>query len=449
MIDTLEKAPGRPPAAAEPWAAALASFASVPIEANPPWLQAIRAQARKSLDALGFPTTRHEEWRFTNIAPLLQLPLHPATSNGRQLTAGDLAPFRQETNGPCLVFVDGWFREDLSSAPQQKGGIQLRSLRAALADNASELQAHWLRQAPFAESFFTALNTAFFHDGAFVSVPARMTVEQPVQLLYVASASQQGAAAQNRTLILAGEGGSLKIVESYLSLNRSAHFTNAVTELVLDAEARVEHCRLQNENDRAFHVSTVQAVQARGSHWVSHSIAAGARLARNQVQTLLSGEGAEAILNGLYLGRNEQLIDHHTVVDHAQPHCESHEFYHGILADRSHGVFNGKIFVRPGAQKTNAKQTNRNLLLSGDASIDTKPQLEIFADDVKCTHGATVGQLNDEALFYLRARGIGLEQARRMLIHAFANDVVDRVTIAPAREQLDRLLQDRFAGAAI
>jgi Fe-S cluster assembly protein SufD len=447
MMDTLEKAPSRAPAAVEPLAAVLAAV--VPVEANPPWLKSIRAQARESLDALGFPTTRHEEWRFTNIAPLLQLPLHPAASNGRRLTAGDLAPFRLETDGPCLVFVDGWFRADLSSAPKRKEGPRLASLRAALADNAPELEAHLARHAGYAESFFTALNTAFFHDGAFVSVPAGMTVAQPVQLLYVASGSEQGAVAQNRALILAGEGSSLKIVESYVSLNGSPHFTNAVTELVLDAAARVEHCRLQNENARAFHVSSVQAVQARGSHWVSHSIAAGARLARNQVQTLLSGEGAEAILNGLYLGRDEQLIDHHTVVDHAQPHCESHEFYHGILAGRSHGVFNGKIFVRPGAQKTNAKQTNRNLLLSEDASIDTKPQLEIFADDVKCTHGATVGQLNDEALFYLRARGIGIEQARRMLIRAFANDVVERVTIAPAREQLDRLLQDRFADAAI
>ncbi|MGO8699832.1 MAG: Fe-S cluster assembly protein SufD [Limisphaerales bacterium] len=448
-MDTLEKAPGRAPAAVEPLAAVLASLGSVPVKANPPWLKPIRAQARQSLETLGFPTTRHEEWRFTNISPLLQLPLHPAAANGRQLAAGDLAPFRLEADGPCLVFVDGWYREDLSRAPKQKGGLQLASLRAGLAGNASELEAHLGRHAGYTESFFTALNTAFFQDGAFVSVPAGLTVEQPVQLLYVSAASPPGAAVQARTLVLAGKASSLKIVESYVSVSASPHFTNAVTELVLEADARVEHCRLQNENDRAFHVSTVQAVQARGSHWISHSIAAGARLARNQVQTLLSGEGAEAILNGLYLGRHEQLIDHHTVVDHAQPHCESHEFYHGILADRSHGVFNGKIFVRQDAQKTNAKQTNRNLLLSADASVDTKPQLEIFADDVKCTHGATVGQLNDEALFYLRSRGIGAEQARRMLIRAFANDVVERVTIAPAREQLDRLLQDRFAGAAI
>ena len=244
-METLEKAPIRASAPVDTLAAALAAFASIPVEENPPWLKPIRAQARKSLDALGFPTTRHEEWRFTNIAPLLQLPLHPAASNGRQLTAADVAPFRMETDGLCLVFVDGWFREDLSSAPQQKGGLLLASLRAALAGSAPGLEAHLTRHAAFTESFFTALNTAFFHDGAFVSVPAGLIVEKPVQLLYLATASQQGAATQNRTLVLAGKGGSLKIVETYASLHESAHFTNAVTELVLDAEARVEHCRLE------------------------------------------------------------------------------------------------------------------------------------------------------------------------------------------------------------
>jgi Fe-S cluster assembly protein SufD len=442
-METLEKVSPRVPAAIDPLAAALAAFDSAPLDANPPWLKSIRADARARLDKLGFPTTRHEEWRFTNMAPLLQLPLHTAAPSGRQITPRDVAPFRLEAEGHCLVFVDGWFREDLSSAPAQVGG-----LRAQLANKRRELETHLARHAGYGENFFTALNTAFFQDGAFISVPPGTTMERPVQLLYLSTAEKPGATAQTRALILAGKGSSLKVVESYASLTGIPHLTNAVTELVLEAEARVEHCRLQNENGRAFHLSTVQAVQASGSRWISHSIALGARLARNQVQTLLNAEGAEAILNGLYLGRDEQLIDHHTVVDHAKPHCDSHEFFHGILADRSHGVFNGKIFVRPNAQKTNAKQTNRNLVLSENASIDTKPQLEIFADDVKCTHGATIGQLNDEALFYFRSRGIGETQARRILIRAFANDVVERVTIAPAREQLDRLLRERFEDAA-
>jgi len=236
----------------------------------------------------------------------------------------------------------------------------------------------------------------------------------------------------------------VKIIESYASLGGAAHLTNAVTELALGQDAQVEHCRLQNENEHGFHIASVQAVQSRGSHWLSHSIAMGARLSRNEIRTRLGGEGAEAILNGLFLGHGEQLMDHHTVVDHAQPHCESHEFYYGILGGHARGVFNGKIFVRPDAQKTNAKQTNRNLLLSEHAVINTKPQLEIFADDVKCTHGATVGQLNEEAMFYLRSRGIGEALARRMLIRAFAQGAVERVTLGRVREYLEGLLTGRF-----
>lgn len=417
--------------------------------ANPPWLEAIREAAQKGAGKLGFPNTRQEEWRFTNMAPLLQLPLHAAAANGRHVTERDIAPYRLGREGHCLVFVDGWLREDLSSLPGRGGGVRMGGLRAEVAGNAGELEKDLARHAACDENFFTALNTAFFQDGAFLSVAPGTVVEEPVQLLYVSASERPGAVAHPRNLILAGKGSGLKVVESYASLTKGPHVTNAVTELVLGAEARVEHCRLQNENGRAIHISTVQAVQERGSHWISHSIATGARIARNQVQTRLEGEGAEAILNGLYLGRDEQLIDHHTVVDHARPHCESHEFFHGILANRSHGVFNGKIFVRQDAQKTNAKQTNRNLVLSENASIDTKPQLEIFADDVKCTHGATIGQLNDEALFYLRSRGIGAAQARRMLIRAFAEDVVERITIAAARERLDQLLAERFDGAAI
>jgi Fe-S cluster assembly protein SufD len=319
-------------------------------------------------------------------------------------------------------------------------------LRAHWESDGRDLENNLARYDHCDENFFAALNTVSFQDGAFVSAPANAVIEQPVQLLYLAASDQPGAAVHARNLIVAHTGSSLKVIESYASLTEAPHLTNAVTELVLGVEARVEHCKLQNENERAFHIAAVQAVQSRGSHWLSHSIATGARVARNQIQTLLNAEGAAAVLNGLYLARGEQLIDHHTVVDHAQPHCESHEFYHGILTDRSHGVFNGKIFVRPAAQKTNAKQTNRNLVLSENAVIDTKPQLEIFADDVKCTHGATVGQLNEEALFYLRSRGLGADVARQMLVRAFANDAVERISLAPVRAYLDQLLTERLEG---
>jgi Fe-S cluster assembly protein SufD len=430
MIDGLEKS--------------LEAFASADPGVNPPWLKSIREAARARVRQTGFPTTRQEEWRFTNVASLLEFPLHAAGQNGRQVSARDVEPFRFGLGGSCLVFVDGWFRADLSSLPPKGTGIQADSLRTRLNGDAAELQKDLARHASYDTNFFTALNTAFFQDGAFISVADGVTLEHPVQLLFVAASDRPGATAQTRNLILAGRCSALKVVETYASLTGAPHVTNTVTELVLGPEARLEHCRLQNQNQKSFHIATVQAVQEKDSHWLSHSIASGARVARNQIQTLLNAPGAEAILNGLYLGRDEQLIDHHTVVDHAKPNCESHEFYHGILADRSHGVFNGKIFVRQDAQKTNAKQTNRNLVLSENAVIDTKPQLEIFADDVKCTHGATVGQLNDEALFYLRSRGIGAAQARRMLIRAFAADVVERISIEPVREQLEQLLTDRF-----
>jgi Fe-S cluster assembly protein SufD len=423
---------------------ATAPFLGGELGPGPAWLQTLRQQARTRLGQIEFPTTEQEEWRFTNMAPLRRWPLHAAVPGERQVCLADVKPFRLAGDSYCLVFVDGRFRPDLSNLPGHGAALRAGSLRNLWDSDASELQQHLARYADEKASFFTALNTASFEDGAVVLVPAKAVVEQPVQLLYLAASERPGAAVHARNLIVAHQGSSVKVVETYASLTDAPHLTNAVTELALGLEARVEHCKLQNENERAYHIAVVQAVQSRNSHWLSHSIATGARLDRNQIQTWLVDEGGEAILNGLYLARGEQLIDHHTVVDHAHPRCNSHEFYYGILADRAHGVFNGKIFVRQDAQKTNAKQTNRNLVLSEHALINTKPQLEIFADDVKCTHGATVGQLNEEELFYLRSRGIGAGLARRMLIRAFANDAVERITLAPVRAHLETLLTGWF-----
>jgi len=423
-----------------------ASFLGGELGPGPEWLQALRQEARTQSVEIGFPSKEHEEWRFTNVAPLRQWPLHAAQPPAHRIVRADIEPFLLARDGYCLVFVDGTFRPELSALPGNNAPLQVGSLRAQWEGDGRELEQYLAREAHCDTNFFAALNTACFQDGAYVSVPANAVVEQPVQLLYLAASERPGAAIHARNLIVAHHGSSVKIIETYASLTEVPHLTNAVTELALGPEARVEHCRLQNENERAFHIATVQAAQSRNSHWLSHSIVTGARLARNQIQTLFTGEGGEAILSGLYLARGEQLIDHHTVVDHAKPHCESHEFYYGILAGRAHGVFNGKIFVRQDAQKTNAKQTNRNLVLSEHALINTKPQLEIFADDVKCTHGATVGQLNEEALFYLQSRGIGVDLARRMLVRAFANDAVERITLAPVREHLEKLLTERFEG---
>ncbi|MGD0812738.1 MAG: Fe-S cluster assembly protein SufD [Verrucomicrobiota bacterium] len=451
MIDTLKERKS-PPAAesagvipagpdGQQAQAVLAAFAQAEFDRFPPWLRTIRNAARSRASQLGFPTTRHEEWKFTNIAPVLQLPLHPAGKTRAKITRKDIERFTFGLDAYRLVFVDGHFCPELCSLPGT-GSLQLGNLLGQLAF--PELEMHLARHAQTDANFFTAFNTAFFQDGAFVSIAADQTAAKLVHLLFIGASEQPGAIALPRNLILAQRGARLKVIESYVSLSDAARVTNAVTELALEEGAEVEHGKVQQESGRAFHIATIQAVQAKDSRWTSHSIATGARLARNQIQTLLNAEGAAAILNGLYLGDAEQLIDHHTVVDHAKAHCESHEFYHGILADRAHGVFNGKIFVRQDAQKTNAKQTNRNLLLSDNATIDTKPQLEIFADDVKCTHGATVGQLSEEAVFYLRSRGIGAEHARRMLIQAFASDVIERIGIGPVRAQLEEMLAERF-----
>ena len=318
------------------------------------------------------------------------------------------------------------------------------SLAAALAADSSLIEKHLARYAQGEGNAFVALNEAFFQDGGYVYVPANTRLEAPIHLLFVSTAKDAGATTHPRNLIIADRASQVTVFESYVSVADGAYFTNAVTELVLEDGAVVEHLKFQDESRSAFHMATLHARLGRSCNLISHSIATGARLSRNNIRTVLAGEGIECVLNGLYLTRGDQLADHHMVVEHAQPHCNSHEYYNGILDGRSKGVFHGRILVQPAAQKTDAKQTNRNLLLSEDATVDTKPQLEIYADDVKCTHGATVGQLNEEAIFYLRARGVGAETARRMLIHAFAGEIIERVRHASAREELDKLVWERL-----
>ncbi len=289
---------------------------------------------------------------------------------------------------------------------------------------------------------FVALNTAFFTDGALIYVPAGQTVERPVHLLFISTNAEAGATSHPRNLVVAERDSRLTLIESHVSTVQGAYFTNAVTEFVIGDDAVVEHCKFQDESPLAYHIAAQQMTLGRNCDFISHSFAAGARLSRNNINTVLAGEHIECVLNGLYLTKDDQLADHHMIVEHASPHCNSHEYFNGILDDRSKGVFHGRILVRPIAQKTDAKQTNKNLLLSDNATTDTKPQLEIYADDVKCTHGATVGQLNKDSIFYLRARGISEETARRMLIHAFAGEIIDRIRCEPVREELDRVIWD-------
>lgn len=425
----------------------VAQFERFERQANQPsWMTPFRRAGINRFAELGFPTLQDEDWRFTNVAPIAKLPFKPVCElEHTSLTREALARFtfaRLPANR--LVFVNGCYAADLSSLEPQPRGVTVGSLAEALATDSTALETHLARRAPGDDNTFSALNAAFFQDGAYIYIPAGQTLPAPVHLLFIATATETGATWHPRNLVVAGKDSRLTLFESYVSTVDAPYFTNAVTDLVLGDGAVVEHGKFQDESLSAFHVAAVRAQLGRGSNLISHSIATGARLSRNNIRTHLGGEGVECILNGLYLTRGDQLADHHMVVEHAQPHCNSHEYYNGILDGRSKGVFHGRILVRQAAQKTDAKQTNKNLLLSEAATIDTKPQLEIYADDVKCTHGATVGQLNEESIFYLRSRGLGADTARRMLIHAFAGEIIERIRYAPAREELDKLVWDRL-----
>ena len=424
----------------------LEKFRRLECEVNQPqWLLPLRKAGMARFGELGLPTLKDEDWRFTNTAPIARLPFKPAFDPTDGVAAEALTDFAfAKLPGTRLVFVNGHFAAKLSSVKDLPAGVRVDSLASALASDAAFLEKHLGRYAQNADNGFTALNQAFFLDGGFVHVPVDKVVEDPVQFVYVATAKQSGTTFHLRNLVIAEANSQVRILESYVSLGGSHYVTNAVTELFAGDNARLEFVKFQDEAADAFHIAAFHGEFGRASNVNVHSFALGAKLSRNNIRTRLAGEGLECILNGLYLTRGEQLADHHMIVEHAQPHCASHEYFNGILDDKSKGVFHGRILVRPIAQKTDAKQTNKNLLLSDDATADTKPQLEIYADDVKCTHGATIGQLNEESIFYLRTRGIGPETARRMLIHAFAGEIIERIQHEPAREKLDRLVWDRL-----
>jgi Fe-S cluster assembly protein SufD len=358
----------------------------------------------------------------------------------------DLAGFGFEgLEAHRLVFLDGHFVPALSQVLDHPEGLVIDSLARAIQTRPDLVENSLGRVARHETDSLAALNTAFMQDGAFVYIPPGQELAAPIHLLFIAT--QGGTVNQPRNLFVARAQSRVRIIEDYLSATDAACWTNAVTEILAGGQARLEHVKLQRENAASLHVATVEARQHRDSRVLSHSISLGARLARNNIHLRFEAAGCDSILNGLYFATGDQLVDHHTIADHAQPHCSSHEFYHGILAGRARGVFNGRIFVRQDAQKTDAKQTNRNLLLSSEATINAKPQLEILADDVKCTHGATVGQLDEEAVFYLRSRGLGETQARRMLIEAFAGQILNRIEIGAVRQALEQWLGARLTRA--
>lgn len=407
------------------------------------WLHALNKGGIAHFAEMGFPTQSHEEWRFINLGPIAKMPF--VLAEPAKVTEAQLKPFLFPTlKEKRIVFVNGTFVPELSAKEINTPNFRLLTLQQACRLNASFLHNNLGRYARSDENPFVALNTAFLRDGTAIILGPRHVQAEPIHIIHVNTATVANSSTHPRTLIVAGRESQVKIIESYVTFGDQTAFTNAVTEIVLDESAHVEHCKIQKESLKTYHVASIHAQQARMSNLLSHSISIGAALARNNITCALDGEGVESTLNGLYITADSQAVDHHTAIHHNKPNCNSHEFYHGILDGKSQGVFNGKIFVRPEAQKTDAKQTNRNLLLSDDATINTKPQLEIFADDVKCTHGATVGQLDPESIFYLRARGIGLETARKMLVHAFASEIVNRISLDPVRDLLDKQLFEMY-----
>jgi len=414
-------------------------------QSGPDWVRRLRRAGRERFGEIGFPTTRQEEWRATNVSPIAKTAFRPAAQGKEAPAERDLpAAARLDLGGPRLVFLDGILRPDLSSATGSAGGLWTGSLATALAELPDRVRPLLQRRDLTRTAAFDALNAAFIGDGAVVLVDEDHQVEQPIQLLFGSTGRGEPTVSQPRVLIDVSSGGSARVTETYFALGDDAYFTNAVTDMAVGENAQLDHCRLQLEGPAAYHVATIASCQARSSELVSHNVSLGGRLVRHDVQAVLEGEGANCVLDGLYLTRAEQHMDNHTTIDHAMPHCDSREVYKGILDDRSRAVFNGRIVVRPDAQKTDAKQSNPNLLLSNGALAHTRPQLEIYADDVKCTHGATVGRLDEDAIFYLRSRGIGLDEARKVLIRAFADEVLDRIPVEPVRELLRRTVAGRL-----
>ncbi len=414
-------------------------FAARRADADAPWLDRHRTAAMARFVEKGFPTTREEAWRKTSVARIARTAFRPADvslSGAEALSGLDLPGF----HGPRLVFVNGRWSAELSTPGPARPG-----LREVLARQPARLEPLLTRMIGDSGHVFADLNTAFLEDGAVVFVAPGTVLEEPVHLVYLSVNPQpEPTVSFPRTLIVAGRGSEARLVESYGGKNGEAYLTDAVTEVLVEEGAALDHYKLQREGESAFHLATLAVRQGRHARFTDHAISLGAALARNDIGVLFGGEGGECALNGLFLADGERHTDTHTRIDHAVPHCSSRELYKGILDGSARGVFDGLIVVRPGAQKTDAWQTNKNLLLSRHALVESTPRLEILADDVKCKHGSTTGQLDPVALFYLRSRGIAEAAARAVLTYAFASDLVQRIRVEPLRRAVEACLQSRL-----
>jgi len=410
-------------------------------EGAPDWLKRLREDAFACFCQTGLPTTHDEDWRFTNISAIaktdFELPGRPT-----QLSAADLSAWKFPIGAAIeLVFVDGQFVAELSTTSSLPSGVDVSSLREQTTKGALE---HLGRYLNIQRDAFAALNTAFVDDGAFVHVSREVVLDRPIRLRFISTQAVSPRMVHPRNLLIFDQESQAAVIEEYVSLGTGTVLSNSVTELVADENANVSHYMIEREHLGAFNISTLRIQQGRSSNVASHSLLLGGGLVRNNVHPVLAGEGGECLINGLFVGNGRQHLDNYMYVEHASPHCSSRQFYNGILDGHAHGVFHGRIVVHKDAQKTDAKQTNRNLLLSDNAQIDTKPQLEIYADDVKCTHGATIGHIEENALFYLRSRGIDEISARRLLLMAFANECLDRMATGPARDYAERLIHEHL-----
>jgi len=412
-------------------------------------LAAMRANGASAFAQLGFPTTRNEDWLYTNVSSLNE---RTFTQDGVTDRVGDadLTPFLfGQPEWPRVVFVNGQWSEMLSTLDTLPEGVRVQSLAQAVRDNSEMVSRYLGTVVPANRDGFSALNASAVGVGAVVHVAKEMVSDTPLHIVHVSTAGANDLLSQPRHLIVVEPHAKASVIESFVSLGDAANFTNTVTEVVVEDGATLNHLRIQQESSRAVHIGTVEARQGRDSHFISFSFIAGAALSRTNIYTVLHGEGCGTTLNGLYLLDGKQHGDTQTRVEHVAPRCFSREMYKGLLDGASHGVFNGKVYVHPEAQKTDGKQTNQTLLLSDKARIDTKPQLEIFADDVKCTHGATVGRIDETALFYLKSRGVGATLARQLLMYAFAADVLEAIECEPVRDELERATLARYTGAAV
>jgi Fe-S cluster assembly protein SufD len=415
--------------------------------ADSSWLSRLRAAAMDCFELVGFPRVTDEEWKYTNVTAIARGGFSPSVADAPSIGAGDIASFLYpETETSRLVFVNGAYDAALSSLTGLSNTVVALDFATAVADErlAGLMREYLGRVVDYNENGFTALNTAFVGNGAVVLIPKGLAVENPLHLLFVTNSDSLNTASFPRVLVIAEENSQATIIESYVATGEQAYFTNAVIEIVLQPSARLEHYRVQDESPASFHIATMKADLARNSKFETTSISLGGKLSRHNLSVIMDEEGAECTVDGLYIMGNEQHTDTHSVIEHKRPRCTSRQLYKGILDDKSRAVFNGKVFVRHGAMGTDAQQTNKNLLLSNDAHVDTKPQLEIFADDVKCAHGAGIGQLDEDELFYLESRGIHSDLARNLLTYGFAEEVISKIKIESIKTQLDEAVLNRL-----